>query len=130
LLLQLTVGPALIAVNGYAAPETERAYTRARELCERAGDIPELFAALWGLWVVCLVRGELRTAHELAEQLLRQAESTHDPALLMYAQMARVTTSYWMGEFLPASEHLEVATTLYDPERHRSLAFRYGFDAG
>jgi predicted ATPase len=41
LLLQLTVGPALIAVKGYAAPETERAYTRARELCERVGDPPE-----------------------------------------------------------------------------------------
>ncbi len=43
LLLQLAVGPALMAVKGYAAPETERAYTRARELCERLGDPPELF---------------------------------------------------------------------------------------
>ena len=40
-------------------------------------------------------------------------------------------TSYWMGEFLPAREHLEKAITLYDPERHRPLAFRYGgVDAG
>ena len=38
LLLQLAVGPALIAVKGFAAPEVERAYTRARELCERLGD--------------------------------------------------------------------------------------------
>jgi predicted ATPase len=40
-------------------------------------------------------------------------------------------TSYWMGEFLPARKHLEKAITLYDPERHRPLAFRYGAtDAG
>jgi len=34
LLLQLAVGPALIAARGWAAPEVERAYTRARWLCE------------------------------------------------------------------------------------------------
>ena len=66
----------------------------------------------------------------LPEQLLRRAQSAHDPVLMIYAQMGWGLTSYWMGEFLPAREHLEMATTLYDPERHRSLAFRYGFDAG
>jgi predicted ATPase len=49
LLLQLAVGRALFAVKGFAAPEAERAYTRARELCERLGDPPELFPALFGL---------------------------------------------------------------------------------
>jgi predicted ATPase len=125
LLLQLALGPALTAVIGRSAPEAERAYTRARELCERVGDPPELFAALFGLWLVHVARGELRSAYELAEQLLRRAQSAHDPALLIYAQMARGATLYWMGEFLPAREHLENAITLYDPERHR-LAFRYG----
>jgi class 3 adenylate cyclase/predicted ATPase len=130
-LLQLAVGPALIAVKGNAAPEVERVYTRARELCERLGDPPELFPALWGLWLMYLLRGELRTAYELAERLLRRAQSAHDPALLLYAHDALGQTSYWMGEFPPAREHLENATTLYDPERHRPLAFLYGgADAG
>jgi predicted ATPase len=131
LLLQLTVGPALIAVKGYAAPETERAYTRARELCERVGDPPELSPALWGLWVVYLLQGELRKAYTLAEQLLRRAQGTHDRALLTYARTALGETLYWMGEFLPAGEHLEMAVTLYDRERHQPLTFRYGgADAG
>jgi predicted ATPase len=131
LLLQLAVGSALIAVKGYAAPETERAYTRARELCERVGDPPEFSPALWGLWVVYLLQGELRTAYELAEQLLRRSQGTHNPALLTYAQSALGETSYWMGAFLAAGEHLEMAITLYDRERHRPLAFRYGgADAG
>jgi predicted ATPase len=131
LLLQLALGSALIAVRGRAAAEAERAYTRARELCERLGDPPELFPALWGLWALHLLRGELRKAYELAEQLLRRAQSAHDPGLLTYAQAARGATSYLMGEFLPARKHLENAITLYDPERHRPLAFRYGGrDAG
>jgi len=126
LLLQLVLGSALIAVKGYAAPETERAFTRARELCERVGDPPELFSALWGLWLMHLLRGELRTAYKLAERLLWLAQSAHDPALLMYAQSALGSSSYWMGELLPAREHVEVAIPLYDRERHRLLTFRYG----
>src|SRR5208282_5079588 len=46
LLLQLAVGPALMVVKGWGAPEIERAYTRARELCERLGDPPEIFPTL------------------------------------------------------------------------------------
>jgi class 3 adenylate cyclase/predicted ATPase len=131
LLLQLAVGPALIAVKGHAAPETGRAYTRAWELCERVGAPPELFPALFGLWYVYLVRGELRTAYELAESLRPRAQSAHEPAPLLYAQTALGITSFWMGELLPAREHFEVAISLYDGERHRPLAFRYGgADAG
>src|SRR5260370_31604417 len=49
----------------------------------------------------------------------------------MYAPFALGNPSFWMGEFLPAREPLEMASSLYDPERHRPLAFRYGgFDAG
>jgi class 3 adenylate cyclase/predicted ATPase len=131
LLLQLAVGPALIAVKGRAAPEVERAYTRARELCERLSDPPELFPALLGLWYVHLLRAELRTAYELADQLLRRPQSAPDPALLLYVQFALGAASFRMGEFLPARERLEMAITLYDPERHRPLIFRYfGVDAG
>jgi predicted ATPase len=35
-----------------------------------------------------------------------------------------------MGKFLSAREYLESAITLYDPERHRPLIYRYGYDAG
>ncbi|HWN58027.1 MAG TPA: adenylate/guanylate cyclase domain-containing protein, partial [Methylomirabilota bacterium] len=42
LTLQLAVASALVAVRGYGAPKTLRAYTRAYELCERLGDPWEL----------------------------------------------------------------------------------------
>ena len=87
LLLQLALGSALIPVKGWAAPEVERAFTRARELCERLGDPPELFPALFGLWTMYFIRGELRTAYELAEQLLRRAQEAHRPALLLLAHI-------------------------------------------
>ncbi len=127
--LHLAVGLALSAVRGRAATEVERAYTRMRELCERLGDPSELFPALFGLWVVYLLRGELRRAFQLAERLLRRAQSAQDPALLMHGHIALGNASYWMGQFLPAREHLENALPLYDPQRE--LAFRYGaLDSG
>ena len=131
LLLQLALAPALIAVKSWSGPEVERAYTRARQLCERLGDPPELFPSLYGMWVVHVLRAELRKAYELAEQVLRRTQGTDDPALLLYARRALGTTSFYMGEFLPAKEHLEMGISIYDPERHRPLAFRYGgADAG
>ena len=46
LLLQTTLGSALMAIKGYAAPEVEQAYARARELCQQVGETPELFRVL------------------------------------------------------------------------------------
>ena len=44
--LQTSLGPALIALKGYAAPEVEKAYTRARELCQQVGPTPQIFPVL------------------------------------------------------------------------------------
>jgi len=126
--LQLTLGPAFIAINGYAAPEVERAFARARELCKQLGELPELFPALFGLWAVFLLRGELRTAYALAEQVMRLAQGAHDPALLIMAHTALGDTSFSMGKLLPAMEHFELALSLYDPEHHRQLD-TFGGDA-
>ena len=40
LTLQLAWATALMATRGYAAPEVERAYARARELCQQVGETP------------------------------------------------------------------------------------------
>jgi len=126
LLLQMSIGPALIAVKGNAAAEVERAYARARELCERLDDPPELFPAMWGLSLMHLLRGELRKSYELAEQMLRRAQSSGDPTFLLYGHFALGSTFYFLGEFLSAREHLEIAVTLYDPQLHRLVTSRYG----
>jgi class 3 adenylate cyclase/predicted ATPase len=128
--LQLAIGSALTAVKGFAAAETERAYMRAQELCALLGDSSELSPALFGLWVMYLVRGELHRAHEIAQGLLRLAQGANKTELRLYAQIALGHTFLWTGDFIPAREHLESAIALYDPEHHQTLALRYlGFDA-
>jgi len=131
LLLQLAVGPASITINGWAAPEVERAYIRARDLCKLLGDPPEeFFPSLYGLWLERLVRGELTRAYELAEEFLRRAEGAGEQAIQMYGRYVLGNTLLWMGDFVGAREHLEIAIALYDPGHHRTLAQRFeGVDA-
>ncbi|HEY1852665.1 MAG TPA: hypothetical protein VGG60_16715, partial [Candidatus Binataceae bacterium] len=130
LLLQLDVGSAYAVRSGWVGLEVERAYIRARELCERLGDAPERFPALQGLWAVHALREELPQAFPIAEQLLRMAQVTGDRGLLMYAEYALGFTLFWMGELLSARRHFERAIAGYDPELHRQLAFLYGYDVG
>jgi class 3 adenylate cyclase/predicted ATPase len=130
LALHIALGVPLIATRGYGASEVEGAYTRARELCQQVGDTPQLFLVLRGRWNGYLIRAELRMARELGEQLLQLAQREQDPALLVEAHRALGTTLFFLGELAPARGHLEQGIALYDPQQHRSLAFRYGADPG
>jgi predicted ATPase len=126
--LHLTLGAPLNTTKGPAAPEVEQAYARARELSQQVGETPQLFPALYGLWRVSLLRAELQTARELGEQLLRLAQSLQDPTFLLEAHQALGVTLFYLGEFAPARLYLEQAIMLYNPQQHRSLAFRFGED--
>ncbi|MBI3246228.1 MAG: AAA family ATPase [Deltaproteobacteria bacterium] len=128
--LQVSLGGILIATKGYTAPEVERIYTRARELCQQTGDTPHLFPALRGLWVFSIVRAEHQTAHELGQQLLRLAQSIRDPTLLVEAHQALGITLCFLGDMEAAQEHLEQGIALYDPQQYRALAFLYAQDSG
>jgi predicted ATPase/DNA-binding winged helix-turn-helix (wHTH) protein len=122
--LQVTLGMPLIATEGYAAPDVGSAYLRARELCRQLGDTPEISLVLWGVWTFYLVRAELQTAREIAEEFSRVDER------LPYPQLAMEITLMHVGEFSPAIEHFEKALLRYDPERHRDDAFRYSQNPG
>jgi predicted ATPase len=125
---QIALGIPLVMTRGYAAPEVERAYSRARELCHLVGETAQLFPALWGLWVFYFVRGNLRMGRELGEQLLDLAASTKEVPLLLEAHLALGAVLLRRGEPAAARRHLEEGIALYDLERHRSHAFVYGQD--
>jgi predicted ATPase len=128
--LQITLGPALIATKSQAAPEVEHAYARARALCQQLGETPQLFSVLRGLWAFYVTRGELETAHELGEQLLRMAQQVQDPALLLEAHRVLGTTLSYLGEFVAGLAHLTQSRLLYDPQQHRSQTIHYAQDSG
>ncbi len=128
--LQFALGPSLIWGKGYAAPEVERAYSRALELCRMIGEPPQLFTALFGMYSFYLLRAEIQKARGMAEQCLDLAERVQDPELLLEAHSALGQTLFYLGEFAAALNHLEQGIVLYDRERHGAHAFRYGEDPG
>src|SRR5262249_33451534 len=130
LALQTTLGPALMATEGYGAPRVERAYARAWALCQRVGETPHLFPVLSGLNVAYSLQGKLQAAHDIAERLLDLARGSEDPARLLEAHYAIGQSCLFRGEFAAAHDHLERGVRLHDPERHRGHAFRYGQDVG
>jgi predicted ATPase/DNA-binding winged helix-turn-helix (wHTH) protein len=130
LALQVALGPALQATQGYGAPEVEKVYTRARELCQQGGDTAQFCTVLWGLYAYYLAGAELRAAVELGEQCLALAERTTDAALRMEAHRALGNTLLCQGEFASARAHLEQVRALYDPQQHCFHALAYAGDPG
>jgi len=126
--LQLALGQASIVLKGWAAQEVERAFTRALEICAQLGDPPEVFSALMGLWAMYHVRGLYRPAREQAHELLRRAQSTNNPTLLIMAHYAVGETSLHTGELLLARKHQSSLLSLYDRKRDSTLAFLIGAD--
>ena len=131
LVLHIALGVPLQATKGWGAPEVEKAYSRARELCHQQEETPQLPLVLFGLWGFYLVRADYKTALELGEQLLRLAQRQHDMALLIQAHHTLGATLLLLGEFISAQEHFDQVNARYDPQQHSSLAFQYGgYDPG
>ena len=126
--LQMVLGRSLRAVAGWAAPEVEKAFSRARHLCHQLGDVPELFPVLWSLCLFHAIRGDLRVYRELAGQLLTQAEASGNPAFLVAAHQTMGSVMEFLGETRAAHEHLERAVSLHDPDQHLDRVF--GLDSG
>jgi class 3 adenylate cyclase/predicted ATPase len=124
--VQLALGSALIASKGGSSPEAEQTYARARALCARVGETPQLIPTLRGLWRFSLTRGALQPARELGEQLYRLAQHVAEPTLLLEAHAVLGATLLFLGEYASARTHLEQGLTPTDPTAQRALALRYG----
>lgn len=126
--LQLPLGAALTAIKGYAASEVAETYSRAHELCRVLGERPQLFPILRGLQSFHMVRGPLRTAHGLGDQLLQLAKRNDDPVHLVQAHRRIGWCLFCLGEMRSGREHLERAVELYDPSRIAEHLATYGAD--
>jgi class 3 adenylate cyclase/predicted ATPase len=125
LTLQVALGGPLVATKGFAAPDVEHVYGRARDLCQQVGETPQLFAVLMGLFSFYFVQRQLQRAHELEEQLLSLAHRQQDPTLLLEAHHACWSTARARGDLAVARVHAEQGLALYDPQRHRAHTFLY-----
>lgn len=119
--MRVVLGPALMATQGFGAQEVGHSYARARELCQRLGETPQLFPVYLGLWRYYLSQGDVIEARALSDQCLHLAQCMPESAVLPWGHWALGQTLLFQGEFTAARRHLDAAVSLYNPERHRPL---------
>jgi tetratricopeptide (TPR) repeat protein len=118
---QLALGIPLIAVRGYAAAETREAFSRARTLCLRLGNIPEYFQALFGLWGNSWMAGNNQDALHMANEFLSRSQALSDPVLLMVAHRVMGSTLLTVGDFHSSTDHFEETIRLSAGRDRRPL---------
>jgi class 3 adenylate cyclase/predicted ATPase len=130
LLLLTTLGPALMATKGEAAPEVAQVYTRAYELGQQAGEGPQLVPVLLGLWGFTAGRAEFRRAQALAEHLLGMGQRRNDPTCLLAGHATTGGTLLFQGDIIHARRHFEQALTAYAPQPCDTLTGVYDIAYG
>jgi DNA-binding SARP family transcriptional activator/predicted ATPase len=130
LMLQVGLAAPLQVVEGFTAPELDDIYTRARELCRRLGDTPQLLSVLCPLVIVYGNRAEHQAACEIAERILVLAEQVGDPASVVLAHYGVGWNLMFMGELDQARVRLEQSAAGYDPQQHYYYLLLSGHDVG
>ncbi len=127
LALQVGLGNALMATQGWAAPEVGQTYLRARVLCEQLGDKSSLPPVLFGLYMFHGASAKLDQSLALGQEFLALTEGS--PARLVAHRMIGCSLFY-LGELQQARTQFEQIALLYNPAQHRPLTWRYGSDVG
>ena len=128
--LHVAYAHAMIAAHGHGAPETVAAFVRAHELAADSADMQARFSSNYGLWAGSYVHGDLPAMLEPAQAFLRDVETRPGSPEAGVAHRAYGVTQWFTGNFVEARTHLEQAVAIFDPERDRDLAFRFGQDVG
>jgi predicted ATPase len=124
--LQTMLGQSLMVVKGYALPEVEQAFIRARELSLQLNDLAQLFRAQFSLAIVYVVRAEYERAFEHGEQCLGLAENARNQTMLMQSHWVIGLSQCYLGKFAAARDHFEQTIAIHDAAGIDSAASMYG----
>jgi predicted ATPase len=130
LALQMIRGLAVRSVKGWASPELEATFARARQLCQELDNPPELFPVLWNVAFFNMIRGDLALVRDQTATLMRQAERAQKPAYLLAVCHVAGVTAEFTGDFAESSRLLERSRELHDPRSHQSYNAMFGIDPG
>jgi predicted ATPase len=128
LALQIAMGTPLIAVHGYSAPQTGAAYSRARALCERLGEVEPLVATLSGEFVYHFVRGDYPMMRRLADEARQASERLPNPVIRLASHRLAGITAMHFGAFAEARSEFEAILRRYDVSQHRLQPVHYVHD--
>ena len=87
-------------------------------MCASAGETPELFRSLVGLWNYHLNQPDMET-WELSRELFNLAAKLGSDEFRLLAEFAACVTCCWSGRYASVPSHAARVRLLYDSERHR-----------
>ena len=127
--LLVELGPMLIVVEGWGAPEIAELYERASSLHAELGEqVPPTarFAVQWGRWLHEAARHNMQRANALCSSLLELAAHLDEPAYQLQAHHAAWPTAFVQGRVRETIEHAQRGAQLYHPKSHHHHADLYG----
>jgi class 3 adenylate cyclase/tetratricopeptide (TPR) repeat protein len=127
--LFLALGPAVAATAGYAAPETLKVFSHARDLLGNDGTLTEQMTVLWGTYLAHSMRAEHLAALDVAQQCLGLAANSNHPGIAALANRFMGQTLYFLGSFSDARPYLEKTLDLCAANPEMIPAYRqFGTD--
>jgi predicted ATPase/class 3 adenylate cyclase len=118
--LQIMLGTVYRAARAPGAPETGRAWNRARELCQGDADAPHLLQALYGQFIFHQGNSNLAKARELGEELLALGQRLQDARASVRGHSAVGRSAFGQGDLDAARRHLDKALSIDDAQLRRS----------
>jgi tetratricopeptide (TPR) repeat protein len=127
--LLTTLGTVLFSTKGYADPDVENTFGRARALCEQAGEDVSL-KILAGIMGVYITRNDRGATETLLPQFHRLAERRSDAPAQVTAYATLGQDAFWRGEHVRARDYLDRARSAYLTDEFGRFARDYGYDGG
>jgi class 3 adenylate cyclase len=120
---------ALVPLRSISAPETFAAMTEAKRVLDRgAGTDLQRVSILFGLCSATTLMARMRSAFELAHQIIEVSERQEDPTYRLVAYRMLGTNQYFAGQNREALQSLQHGKRYRDPHRQRVLSYRFGWD--
>jgi class 3 adenylate cyclase/tetratricopeptide (TPR) repeat protein len=113
--LQIALGQALTASQGWGAQEMREAYARARQLAVTLNRPRALLFALYGQSTYHWARADLGRARQLAEEIVGLGEESGDVATRVMGSYASGLTCFQFGDFTAGRAYFEKGLALFDP---------------
>jgi class 3 adenylate cyclase/predicted ATPase len=124
--LRIALGPIQMAAHGVPSVQAELTYERVQELAESVGDADSQFTALYGIWQVNNMRGNVGVSSSIARDMLAATERGAESGFQLQAHHTIWTSNLFGGHPEISHRHSCQGVEIYDEDVHRSHKFLYG----
>jgi DNA-binding SARP family transcriptional activator/predicted ATPase len=130
LIVQNNLAVVLLATQGYADSGCEKAFRRAKELCEKIGDNSRIFPILWQLACHRVSCGDFKIGGPIMLDLIRTGEEAKNQLWISLGHWGKGWHDCLAGDYISSLKYLQVMLDFYDPKIHHRLAYEYSQDPG